>query len=410
MKAVIMAAGQGERLKPLTNTRPKVMLQVAGKPIIWHLIMEAKKAGVTEAVVIVKYMAKMVIEYFKKNDPGIKLKFIEQGDKYGTAEAILTAKDEIKDTFLVLAGDTITEASIIKQVIGAHKTGKMTLALKKVKNSKRYGVIEIDSSNRIISIQEKPEKPKSDLINISIYCMDPTLFSEMKTVKKSERGEYEITDLLMGAKAVIADGFWLDIGHPWDLLKANEYLLEKMDAKTGPIENSTINGKVIMEEGAKIIHSYIEGNVYIGKNTVIGPNAFIRGDTSIGENCSIGSGTTIKNSILFDKVNAKHLSYIGDSIIGEDVNFGSGTQVANYRFDEGNVNVLTEKGWANSGTKKLGCFVGDNTKFGVLACIMPGKLIGNDCWIGSGVEVNRNIAPHTKVFQKQELFFGKNED
>ena len=99
---------------------------------------------------------------------------------------------------------------------------------------------------------------------------------------------------------------------------------------------------------------------------------------------------------------AKHLSYIGDSVVGEGVNFGSGTQVANYRFDAGNVNVLTEKGWVNSGRKKLGAIIGDNTKFGVLSCTMPGKLIGNDCWVGSNVVVNRNLRSGQKVLMKQE--------
>ena len=111
-----------------------------------------------------------------------------------------------------------------------------------------------------------------------------------------------------------------------------------------------------MEEGAKIINSYIEGCAYIGANTIVGPNAYLRGYNSIGNNCSVGGGTTIKNSILLDHVNAKHLAYIGDSVIGEDVNFGSGTQIANYRFDSDYINVMTERGWTNSGKKKLGDF------------------------------------------------------
>lgn len=402
-----MAAGDGIRLKPLTNTRPKVMLYVAGKPILWHIIMEAKKAGITEAIVIVRYLKDKVIDYFKKNDPGIRIAFLEQSKKNGTAEAILTAKDHIEDTFVVLAGDTITDSNIIKQVISEHKTGQITMALKEVKNPKNYGVVEVDKQNRVVLMEEKPEKPSSNLVNLSIYCMDPTIFSEIKNISKSERGEYEITSLLVGARGVIAKGFWMDIGSPWNLFEANEYLLGKMNAQLGEIQDSTINGKVIMEEGAKIIHSYVEGISYIGKNTVIGPNAYLKGNNSIGDDCNIGSGSTVKNSILFDKVNAKHLTYIGDSVIGEDVNFGAGSQIANYRFDADNIKVYTERGWINTGLKKFGCVVGDNTKFGVLSFVMPGKLIGNDCWVGSGVEVNKNIEPKTKVLLKQEIVFVK---
>ncbi|MDO8554789.1 MAG: sugar phosphate nucleotidyltransferase [Candidatus Micrarchaeota archaeon] len=406
MKCIIMAAGEGVRMKPLTNTRPKVMLQVAGKPILHHLLLELKKAGITEAVIVIRYMKEQIIDYFKQNDIGMKINFIEQGTKNGTAEAILTAEKFMNDTFVAIAGDIITEAGAIKKVIDNHK-GTITLAIKKVEHPHLYGVVELNKNGTIALFQEKAEKPKSNLANLSIYCMEPTIFQEIRSIPKSERGEYEIVNLFIGAKAIVVDDFWMDVGYPWHLFDANEFLLNKMNAKNETIENSTINGKVIMEKGAKIINSHVEGVAYIGENTVIGPGAYLKGYTSIGKNCSIGGGTTIKNSILYDNVNAKHLSYIGDSIVGSNVNFGSNSQVANYRFDESYVNVLTERGWTNTGRKKMGCIVGDNTKFGVLSCVMPGKLIGNDCWISSGVIVGQNIESETHVFIKQELRFSK---
>ncbi|VVC04580.1 Bifunctional protein GlmU [Candidatus Bilamarchaeum dharawalense] len=405
MKCVILAAGEGTRLRPLTETRPKPMLYVAGKPILYHLLNEAKKAGIDEAIIVVRYKKEKIIEYLSKNNLGMKIKFIEQGPGNGTGAALLCAQNEITDTFVTLAGDIVTEASVIKKVMDAHKGG-ITLALKKVLHPHLYGVVEL-SGDKISLFEEKAKHPKSDLANLSVYCMEPTIFSELKSVGKSERGEYELVNLFIGAKGVVVDGYWKDIAYPWDLFDANEFLLSKMEAKTGHIENSTIEGKVIMEEGAKIINSYIEGCAYIGANTIVGPNAYLRGYNSIGNNCSVGGGTTIKNSILLDHVNAKHLAYIGDSVIGEDVNFGSGTQIANYRFDSDYINVMTERGWTNSGKKKLGVFVGDNTKFGVLSCTMPGKLIGSNCWIGSGVVVRENLEANSHIFVKQEVIVTK---
>jgi len=405
MKAVILAAGEGVRLRPFTETRPKVMVNVAGKPIIHHLILEAKKAGISEFVIVVRYMKEKIVEYFsdKNLDLGVKITFVEQGKENGTAAAILAVKNEIQDTFVVLAGDIVTEASVIKKVIeGRH--GNITLGVKKVPNPHKYGVVELSGSTVSI-FEEKPMHPKTDLANLSIYCMSPMIFNDIKSLEKSARGEYEIVDLFVGAKAVIVDGYWRDIGYPWDLFEANEFLLSKMEPKQGHMESSSINGKVIMEEGAKVVNSYIEGNVYIGKNSVIGPNAYIRGPVAIGANCAIGPGSTVKNSILFDNVNAKHLTYIGDSVIGQGVNFGSGTQIANYRFDSGNVNVMTEKGWVNTGKNKIGAFIGDDTKFGVLSCTMPGKLIGNGCWIHSGVVVNKNVPAKSNVYVRQEIEF-----
>jgi bifunctional UDP-N-acetylglucosamine pyrophosphorylase/glucosamine-1-phosphate N-acetyltransferase len=405
MKAVILAAGEGTRLRPLTETRPKPMLYAAGKPIICHLLTEVKKAGISEVVVVVRYMKEKLISYLSKNNLGLKIKFVEQSQENGTGAALLCAEKEINDTFVVLAGDIVTEASVIREVIDAHRGG-ITLALKQVSNPHLYGVVEL-TNGKVSLFEEKVKHPKSDLANLSVYCMEPTIFSELKSIGKSERGEYEIVTLFIGATGVVVDGYWKDIAYPWDLFDANEFLLSKMDSKSGHIENSTINGKVIMEVGAKIINSYVEGCAYVGADTTIGPNAYLRGFNSIGSNCSIGGGSSVKNSIILDNVNVKHLAYIGDSIIGEDVNIGSGTQIANYRFDGAHINVMTERGWTNSGRKKLGIFVGDNTKFGVLSSTMPGKLIGSNCWIGSGVVVRENISSNSHVFVKQEVIITK---
>jgi bifunctional UDP-N-acetylglucosamine pyrophosphorylase/glucosamine-1-phosphate N-acetyltransferase len=408
MKALIMAAGQGERLLPFTTTRPKVMVAVAGKPILHHLLLEVKKAGVKEVVIVVRYLKDQIIDYFTKNNLGMKISFVDQpADNNGTASAILAAKGMFNEPFIALAGDSILDSSVIKDVIKAAK-GPITIALKKVENPSSYGVAIVENG-KVTGFEEKPQQPKSNLANISVYCLDPSVFDQIPKIPKSPRGDYEIVNLFIGASAVVVDGYWKDMGHPWDLLEANEYLLSKMESKflKSQVKNSTITGNVILEKGAKIIDSYVEGNVYIGQDSVIGPNAYIRGSTSIGSNCHIGPGSSVKNSILFDSVNAKHLTYIGDSVIGQNVNFGAGTQIANYRFDGANVIVMTTKGWKDSATKKLGAFVGDNTKFGVLSCVMPGKLIGHNCWIHSGIVVNKNVPPDTDVFTRQPIEFAK---
>lgn len=407
MKAVVMCAGEGERLRPLTETRQKGMIPVAGKPLLHHLVLELKKAGIEELVFVVRERKEGIINYFSNLDLGMKVKFVEQGEEKGTAVAIAAAEKEVDGKFVAVAGDIVTKASVIKKVIDSHESG-VTMALKKMPDPQRYGVVEL-SGEKVTMVHEKSQKPPSDLANLSVYCMEKKVFKDIKKIQKSERGEYEITSLLVGAKGVVVEDYWSDVSYPWDLFAVTEHLLSSMDANHGEIEGSTIKGKVIMDEGSKIIDSYVEGTVYIGKNTVIGPHAYVRGINSIGANCSVGESSTVKNSILFDNVNAKHLSYIGDSVVGEGVNFGSGTQLANFRFDEGTVSVLTEKGWINSGRRKLGAVIGDNTKFGVISCTMPGKLIGSDCWVHSGVVVNKNVPSGHIVYVHQQLKFIKGE-
>ncbi|MEW6528599.1 MAG: bifunctional sugar-1-phosphate nucleotidylyltransferase/acetyltransferase [Candidatus Micrarchaeota archaeon] len=402
MKAVILAAGEGKRMHPLTFTRPKAMVYTGGKPLVWHVLHEVKKAGINEAIVIVKYRKEKILEYFRTNDIGMKLEFIEQDEKYGTGAALLSAEGKINNTFLVISSDIITDASVIKELIAFHQDRYqqekgITVAAKTVENPKSYGVLQVNNE-KVTCVKEKPESPDrsdSNLINTSIYVMDETIFPKLEAITPSVRREYELTDVLVGAKCIEIHGFWTDIAYPWQLFDVQDYLLQRMEANAvcgGKVENSTIKGKLIMEKDAEIFDSYIgEGIHYIGEGTKIGPHSCLYGNNSLGKYCEIGESTTVKNSILFDNVKAKHLTYIGDSIIGENVNFGAGTQIANYRFDEKVVSVLTESGLVNTERKKFGAVVGDNVKFGVLSCVMPGKTIENECWVNSGVVVNKNF-------------------
>lgn len=403
LKAIVLAGGEGTRMRPLTYTRPKALLQVAGKPLIWHVLSRLKEAGATDVGVVVKYKKEMLIEYLKGNDFGLNISIIEQGENHGTGAALLDTEKFADEDFLMVAADNLCDPSIYRKVIEEHK-GPKTIAVKQVENPTRFGVAKVENS-LITDFIEKPENPPSNLANVSVYMFSPSIFEELKALKPSPRGEYELVDIFKGAKAVEVSEFWMDAAYPWHLFEFNQKLLEDAEAATETVENSSIKGKLIMEEGAQVLDSHIEGTAYIGKGSVVGPHAYLRGFVSIGDNCHAGESTTVKDSILFNGVNAKHLSYIGDSVVGEGVNFGAGTQIANYRFDAQNVNVLTEKGWVNSGRKKLGCIIGDNVKFGVLACTMPGKYIGNDCWIGSNVNVTRHVKPNTKIFAKQDYVY-----
>lgn len=404
-EAVILAAGEGKRLRPLTYTRPKCMIQLAGKPILHHILDNLKALGVKKAHIIVKYKEDVVKEYFKDHaDLGIELNFITQGDRYGTAAAFYTAKNHVDSTFFALAGDVITTPKALEQLEKGHD-GKISALLKEIKNPEQYGIAKV-KDDHISSFLEKPKDPPNQgLVNCSLYVMEPSIFSSMEDLDRSERGEYEMTDVIKinSVKAVITDQYWLDMGMPWQLFDANKFLLENLSEKRGKIENCRIKGKVIMEEGSEIFDSYVEGPLYVGKDTVIGPHAYIRGVSSIGKNCSIGDSTTVKNSIIFDNVNAKHLTYIGDSIVGSGCNFGAATQIANYRFDAGNIKARLDEVVIDTNRTKLGAIIGDEVKMGVLSSIMPGKVIEDHCWIGAGTVISENIKRYTHVMLEQRL-------
>ena len=410
MKAVILAAGEGKRMRPLTYTRPKCMIPIAGRPILEHVVDEVRAAGVRDIVMVVKYMGDKVKDYFGDGKKfGVKINYVEQGGKYGTAAAFAAAGKLVDgEEFLGIAGDVVMDAGAIKKVMSAH-SGKITMGLKAVENPSKYGVVKL-KGGLVEEFVEKPAKPTSRLVNTSCYMFSKGVMGELEQAPKTERGEYEITGVIRKlarekqVRGVELSEYWMDIGMPWQFLDASGHLIGKMPARNrGEVENSTLKGKVVVEEGARIFNSYIEGPAYIGKGAVVGPFVYIRPTTAIGANCSLSSGTTVKNSILMDRVNAKHLTYIGDSIIGENCNFGAGTQVANYKFDASTVKMRIGEVDYDTEKDKFGTLIGDNTKTGVLACTMPGKSIGDNCWIGAGVVVHGDVPRNTRVFVKQEL-------
>lgn len=347
MQAVILAAGQGTRMGPLTRNKPKVMLPIANKPLLLHLILSAREAGIKEFVVVVGYRADVVKEYFGDGSSmNVSIKYVRQEKQLGTADAVGCAQEHVDGRFLVLNGDIIVNPQHIKNMV-KHKSDVIMTA-RHVENPSEYGVIEV-SDERVLRIIEKPKKPPTNLANAGIYVFTPLIFDAIRRTPLSVRNEYEITDSLqmliddgVDVGYVSLSGNWLDIGRPWDLLDANEHFLSCLQPELkGEIEPlATLKGSVSVGEGTVIRNgAYIVGPVIIGRNCDIGPNCYIRPGTSIGDNVRIGNAVEIKNSIIMNGTHIGHLSYVGDSIIGERCNFGAGTKVANLRHDGRTIRV-----------------------------------------------------------------------
>ena len=404
MDAIILCAGKGERLRPLTENRPKPMIPIAGKPILQHIIEKVEDL-VDNIYLIVKYKKEKIVNYFK-NHP--KVKFLEQGEIDGTGEAVLTAKDYVDDEFLVINGDIIFEDNLDEFL-----KYKYAIAVKEVKNPKNFGVVVLDDENNIIELQEKPEHPKSNLINAGIYKFDRKIFELIEKTEISERGERELTDAIKQlikeekVKAIKLKGYWNDVGRPWDVLEANKYLLGKIktDIKGKVEENVIIKGNVIIEEGAVVkANSVIEGPAIIKKGAVVGPLAYIRPYTVLMENTFVGNSSEVKASIIMKNTKIPHLSYVGDSIIGENCNFGCNTITANLRFDDKPVKVNI-KGKRVESVRKLGVIMGDNVKTGIQVSFMPGVKIGSNCWIGASCLIDRDVESNMFVYKRDELVF-----
>ncbi len=407
MKALVLAAGEGKRLRPLTSNIPKPLLPVAGKPFLSHIFHALQSAGVTEVALLVGWKANRIKEYYGNgSELGLKITYLEQRQRLGTANAIGYAEGVMDEPFFVVNGDVVVSETDIKAMRAMfERNGRTVVGAVTVEDPSKFGVIE-EKDGKLIRILEKPKRPPSDLINAGLFVFTPKIFELIRNTPKSVRGEYEITDtitILAKSEDVLIHRImseWIDLGRPWDLLTANDIFMSRLVGKVeGEVEeNVVMKGEVVVEKGARVRSgSYITGPVYIAKDCDIGPNCYVRPGCCFGPNVRIGSSVEIKNSIVMAGTHVPHHNYVGDSIIGERCNLGAGTKVANLRFDDKNVRVSFKGELIDSGRRKLGVIMGDDVKTGINSMIDAGTIIWERSIIGPGASAKGNIGPGTKV-------------
>jgi UDP-N-acetylglucosamine diphosphorylase/glucosamine-1-phosphate N-acetyltransferase len=420
MKAVILAAGEGKRLRPITSTRPKTMIPLAGRPYLAHTISGLKEVGIKHIILVVGYKENLIKDYFKNYHKrfNIKIEFITQKNYLGTAHATGYAKEFIdKEPFLLMYGDIVVDRTVFKDIIQKFNEIQTDglISLVKVDNPENFGIISLDPNDYVEKITEKPrpELKLGNLANAGIFIFDSMIFDAIDNTKKSIRNEYELTDSMESLirqsnkkiyGLIIKDKFWSDIGLPWQIIEANTYLMNNLKPNIlGNIEkNVTISGKVYIGKNTDVrAGTYIQGPCYIGNDCKIGPNAFIRPYTSIGNNCHIGI-SEVKNSLIFSNTNIPHFNYVGDSIICENVNLGAGTKLSNLRFDNQSIKMSINGKLIDSGQKKLGAVIGPNSQTGINASIMCGKKIGENSIIGAHTLVNEDVPGNTLYYQDLE--------
>ena len=383
--ALILAAGKGTRMWPLTENIPKPLLAICGLPIIERQIQELRKVGVKKLYILIGYQMKELSDYLGKTKFGIDIEYIIQEEQKGTGHAVNQAKNIIQGNFYCINGDLIVDSKNLERL--KEKENYLTMMVTNVKDGSNFGVIE-SMNGRLVSINEKGISGEST-INAGIFLFNEKIFDAIDNIEKSIRGEYELTDALQDISNDIHileyQGFWKDIGAPWDLITANEKYMHKLKNQIkGTIEdNVVIKGNIHLEENSVIKSgTYIEGGVWIGKDCTVGPNSYLREGTVLCGKNKVGASTEIKNSILMNGAKAPHHNYVGDSIIGENSNLGSGTKIANLRLDKKEIIVVHKGMKINTGRKKLGAIIGSNVNTGINASINAGTILGNNVKVG----------------------------
>lgn len=414
MRAYILSAGEGTRMRPLTTLMPKPLLPVAGKPFMEHTIRVLKEVGITDITILLGWLQNRVIRYFGDGKKfGVNIDYLRQEERLGTAHAIGIAKSRFDEDFITLNGDVVLTEGMMMTLLDAYSNipGNIMM-LTKVDHPQDFGIVSLEG-NVVTGIVEKPKDPTSNLANAGIYVFTPEIFEAIRNTPLSRRGEYEITDslkLLMRDSKVYGcelNEDWVDIGMPWDMLTANEILMSKACNEMGEIHEiegevepyATLKGYVKVGKGSLVKNGvYIEGPVIIGEGSTIGPNSFLRQNVVIGDGCHIGSNVEIKNSIIMNKTNVPHHNYVGDSIIGENCNLGAGTKVANLRLNNKNVEVFLKGKKIDTGRRKLGVIMGHGVKTGINSVIDVGTVIGDNAFIGPGSKVRGTVQPNSIIF------------
>lgn len=389
-QAVILAAGEGQRLRPFTVTKPKVMLSIAGKPILQYVVESLAQNGIRNIVIVVGYRREQVFDYMGAGEQfGVDIVYITQERQLGTAHALAQAKDAVENEFLILPGDNLIEADTIAQFVAMKPNAVL---VKKVDNTARYGVVTTEKGI-VKNIVEKPKEAEGNIVSTGIYAFTTEIFDFVGA-------ELDIPDVLnnmlaqgYAISAQETDGTWLDIVYPWDILSLNDAVLRRIPANLG----GTI------ETGASV-----KGLVSVGKDTVIRSNSYIVGPVVIGRNCDIGPSVCILPATsIGDNVVISPFSEIENSVIGDDVNIGPGSIIQDSVIDKGcvikghftacsgevEVKVNGEYHLVNAGAMLgVGCSLGNS----VVA--QPGVIIGNYSQIQAMKLISGKLPDRSLVF------------
>ena len=371
-QAVILAAGEGQRLRPFTVNKPKVMLSIAGKPILQYVVESLAQNGIRNIVLVIGYRREQVFDYMGSGEKfGVDITYITQESQLGTAHALAQAKAVTESEFLVLPGDNLIEADAIAKFVTVKPEAML---VKRVDNPAGYGVVTIENG-MVKDIVEKPGEAKSNVVNTGIYAFTTEIFSFIEA-------QLDIPDVLnsmlaqgYSISAQEADGTWLDVVYPWDILSLNDAVLRQIRPNLGGTIETGVSIKGLVSVGKDTVvrsNSYIVGPVIIGNNCDIGPNVCILPATSIGDNVVISSFSNVKNSVIGNDVN------IGPGCVIQDSVIYSGCSIkGHFTAYSGEADVkVNEHRLVN-----IGAMIGEGCSLGNNVVAQPGVIVGNHCQV-----------------------------
>jgi mannose-1-phosphate guanylyltransferase/phosphomannomutase len=373
MKAVVMAGGEGSRLRPLTIRRPKPMVPITGKPVMEHILNLLKRHGITEVIVTVQYLASNIEDYFGNGSQfGMRITYSREDVPLGTAGSVKNAEDQLTEPFLVISGDALTDYNLTN-IIKYHEEKKAlaTLTLAHVPNPLEYGVIITNEEGQITQFLEKPSWGEvfSDTINTGIYVLDPQIFSYFEKNVQYDFSQELFPYMLKKGDPIygyIANGYWCDVGSLSEYMRANAEALESIVELEIPAKN--IGGNIWCEEGVQIEEdAQLYGPIYLAHDCQVKAGSIIHGPSTIGHYTIIDERAQVDRSIVWNN------SFIGERAELRGAIVGSSTSIKSKA-------VMFE-----------GSVIGDNSIIQEAAIVQPNVKIWPDKEIEAGAVINSSI-------------------
>jgi len=368
-QAIILAAGEGWRLRPFTVSRPKVMLPVAGKPILQYMVEALAQNGIRNIVMVVGYKREQIFDFIGSGEQlGVDITYVTQKKRLGTAHALAQAREVAQDEFLVLSGDKMIDATTIARFVAVKPEAVL---VKRVEGPERYGVATIEDGV-LKDIAEQPREAGSNTVLARIYAFSGEVFDYIET-EPAISGV--LNKMIVRGKTIYAceaDGPWLEAVYPWDMLSLNSVVILNAKAEMGgAVEKGVfLKGQVSVGRDTVIrANSSVVGPVVIGDGCDIGPNACIMPATSIGDNVVISPFSEIRNSVIGSDVTIATGCTIQDSVVGNGCAIGG-----HFTALSGEAEVKVNDVYHSV---KLGAMLGEGCSIGSGVVAQPGVILGN---------------------------------
>ena len=390
--AVVLAAGEGTRLRPLTRNRPKPMLPAGNRPILEHVLDALVETGVEDIVLVVGYECDRVQNHFGSSYRNRPITYVRQDKQLGTGHALLSARDAVDGSMLVVNGDTLIDPTIVEDVRDRFAEGDVAAALAVLDgpDPQEYGAVDVET-DVVTSLVEKPDADDYRLINAGVYAFEESIFAAIEATPR-ERGELALTDALVGliddrrVGAAETDGTWVDATYPWDLLALTREVLAD-GISTVPERDRG----VWIAESARIHETAtVQRPAVVGPDSEVGPGAVVGPDVALGRNVTVGANATVTTAVLDDDTRIGPGSTLVDAVVGQRVRVGAGSVVPGGPAEVRVGNEILEG-------RPLGALLADRVHAEGNVTFAPGALVGPNARLAAGVHVTECVPGDAEV-------------